>query len=94
MNYIDLVLCRHNNCGRAYLFQAPAFSRLKTGDRVTCMTKHGEQDAIVQSNLTVTENSPEFNFAVVCAGATLPLAKVIGKIEFKAFKYEGEDNDE
>lgn len=92
--YIDLVLCRHSENGRAFLFAAPAWTRLRVGDLVVVETRLGRAQAVVVASLTVEQGSEEFKFAVACAGANVPLKKVISKVTYINYYYAEEDDDE
>lgn len=84
--YIDLVLCEQ--CGRNFLFQAPAWSGLKKGDSVVVDTKFGERPADVVAVMTIDgENEEAMNFMRAATGAHLPLRKVIRKAVFIELKY-------
>lgn len=93
MKYIDLVLCQHPNDNRNFLFVAPAWSRLQRGDNVMVDTRNGKCLAIVQDTALVEKDSDLYIFIVTASKATLPLKKVISKIEYHEFEYE-EESDE
>lgn len=88
--FVDLVVCTHDDdeTSKLYLFQAPAWSRLKYGDRVIVDTRHGKSRATVQTAITMEQGSEPFKGMVLIAGATLPLRKVLGKYEFFDFAYD------
>ena len=91
--YIDLVLCKHENCDRLFLFQAPSWTRkLDKNSVVIVDTKHGEQIAHVVEKITIDAYSDEFEFIVKSSGASLPLRKVLSIIEYKLLEYEEEDD--
>lgn len=92
MDLIDLVLCTHNKT-RKFLFQAPAFSCLKKGDKVLVDTQYGESDAEVLHVCTVREGTDQYDMILACAGATEPIKKVIGKTVLTKFKYEKGENE-
>ena len=85
--YIDLVLCKHPNDGRYFLFQAPSFSYLKKGQLVMCETKKGECEAEVVNSVTVEAESELFNFIVDMCKATTPLKRVLKVIAYRELKY-------
>ena len=89
--YIDLVICKHGNNPNAFIFQAPEWSALKTGDKVIVENKKGESEATVERVYTVnTKDREEFEFIMMASGATLPLKKVLKKVTYRDFKYENE----
>lgn len=88
--YIDLVLVKHANSNKKYLFQAPSWSGLDKNDLVVVQTKHGKTEGKVIALCAVDNASNEFKFIVETAGATEPLQKVLAKIEHKPFNYEEE----
>ena len=93
--YIDLVLCKNGKNKQTFLFQAPGFSRLSTGDEVICDTVLGKQKMTVVEVMSIS-NATEpraYNMVLKAAGATEPLKKVISKIEYSEFKYEEDEND-
>lgn len=92
-NYIDLVLCQQPR--GAYLFYAPAFSYLGEGQHVIVDTKLGEMPATVISTYTVDKDSEAYNFILKmleAKGATLPLKRVLAKIDHRELEYK-EDTD-
>ena len=75
---IDLVLAQHKSGGRYYLFQAPSFSfGISEGAIIIVETANGDQMAKVVSRTTVTEEGTDYNIILTCAGATVPLKKVL-----------------
>lgn len=95
MKTIDLVLCEHDlNKGQKFLFQAPMFSCLKNGDKVMVDTKYGERVATVVASCSVGEGTEQYEMIVQACGASEPLKKVISKITYRKFEYEGESENE
>lgn len=92
--YIDLVLCVHSENGRPFLFSAPAWSYLKSGDEVIVEARAGLAKATVIDCRTVENDSDELMFCVECAGATLPLKRVMRKVTYREFTYPEEAKDE
>lgn len=93
--YIDLVLCKHENCDRLFLFQAPSWTReLGKNSVVIVDTQNGEQIAQVMEKITVDAYSDEFEFIIKASGAYLPLRKVLSIIEYKPLYYDEEDANE
>lgn len=79
--YIDLVLVRHCEGGKALLFQAPAFSHIEAGTEVTVDTAKGKSTGLVIfGSLTVEDGSDEMKFVAKAANATFPLRKVLSTV--------------
>ena len=94
-NYIDLVLCKHaETAQKCFLFEAPFCSFLKAGDMVIVGTRCGEQPAFVVDVHQCEKNSYELQFIVAASGATLPLKRVLKKVEYKDFTYEQEEKED
>lgn len=87
--YKDYVLCKHQS-ERVFLFEAPAWSRLKEGDKVVVDTQYGQNEATVVKIITLSEIADKeyIEIMVFLANATEPLRKVIGKVELKEFRYQ------
>lgn len=84
MNYIDLVICKHEGCEHPFLYQAPAWSNLKKGDLVIVDTECGEEYAIVERSYTVDiTNTSQFEFILLSAGVDVPLKKVLQKVVYE-----------
>ncbi len=91
MKRIGLALCQHIGAPGKYLFQRPRYSSLKPGDRVIVETKHGEEEASVIESATVYDTDDEYKMLLAATGATLPLKKVLRKVEFSELRYDEED---
>jgi hypothetical protein len=92
-NYIDLVICKHPNCDKKYLFQAPRWTNLKPFDDVIVDTINGKQPAKVIESMTVEKNSDEYKFITLLVAksneqATLPLRKVLSRVVTNELKYD------
>ena len=85
--YVDLVLCKHSNDGRFYLFQAPRFTHLHKGSLVIVDTVHGEKEAEVVNSISCEPDTEEFNFIVDMCKATLPLKRVLKEIAYRELDY-------
>lgn len=94
--YVDLVTCKQEH--GIWLFYAPAFSYLHEGQELVVDTQCGEQPATVISAYTVEKDSDLYNFIIKATGATLPLKKVLSKVNYKKLEYEeetdGTDNNQ
>lgn len=89
--YIDLVVCKHDNNPKSFIFRAPAWSHLKKGDLVIVETQKGEKEAIVERSYTTNRSSEELDFILISSGATIPLKKVLKKVTYKKLIYEDEN---
>ena len=97
MEYIDLVLVKHKPTDHeTYLFQAPRWSGLKKGDEVVVETSRGEKHGVVIDCHTTSPeyDTNEFGFIITASKATLPLKKVLQKVEYKTFVYPEEEPEE
>lgn len=95
--YIDLVLVRHNEKGKLFLFQAPAFSHIEAGTEVIVDTVLGKATGVVIfGSITVEDGSDEMNFVATAAGAKSPLRKVLSvvhRIE-RTMEYDEDEKNE
>ena len=73
--YLDLVLIKHEECDRLFLFKAPGFSHIEKGDEVICETKFGKQKAVAESVMTINTNIEDKAYQMIldAAGAKEPL---------------------
>ena len=97
-NYIDLVICKHPNSDKKYLFQAPCWSHLKPSEDVIVDTRKGKEPAKVVESITVSKDSDEYKFITLLVAksneqATLPLKKVLSRVVTDELKYDEEDKD-
>lgn len=92
MNYVDLVVVKMNN-GSQYLFQAPRWSHLEKDDVVRVDTVHGIESGTVVGSITTDAelHDDEAKLLIDMLGATLPLAKVRAKMEYRVLYYEDEE---
>lgn len=91
--YITLVLCKHNkHSSDTYLFQAPAWRTFREGDEVMVEAKDDIKRAFVVDYMSCNPESDEFRFAVKACHATLPLKRVISRVEYREFKYPEAEN--
>lgn len=89
--YLDLVLCKHPNCEKKYLFRAPSYSNLEVGDEVVVETKKGEQPATVLAQLHVDNASREYKFITEFVEAKEPLKRVLKILKYYEIGYEDEE---
>ena len=100
MNYIDLVavnlLDNPAAKNKLYLFMAPPFSHLASGQEVYVDTMYGEKRGVVVQSYTANKNlsDNEDKMIIAFSGATLPLKRVIAKcvrLEMDYADYEKEE---
>ena len=89
MRVMNLVLVTIGENKKPYLFEAPRTYYFKEGDSVIVDTVKGIQCAdVIAATICTADSSSEFDMIVKLAGATLPLKRVIGKVD--VIEYEGE----
>lgn len=89
MDYIDLVLCKEDCC----LYQAPEFSMLKPEDRVVISFMGKEIEKTVQTVMSLSKKSEEYQFIVAMSGQPYPY-RVIKKVTYQDMNYkDGDAND-
>lgn len=80
--YTKLVLVRHTDGGKAYLYEAPEESQLYEGDTVICKTRDGSIAYGIAVAITVVSVcSTEYRFICTCADAIEPLSRIVGKYQ-------------
>lgn len=84
-NFIDLVVCKNH----PHVFQAPAFSQLKEGDKVVIEIKNEDETAIVERVYTARKSGDELDFILTASGTMMLLKKILKKIDYTEFKFEG-----
>lgn len=78
--YMTLVLAKHNNSSKVYLFRAPSGAYFNEGQHIVVETKNGYTDAtVVKYEPYETEDSKLTQMLITATGATLPLARVVAK---------------
>lgn len=93
-NYVKYVACKHTDNGKIYLFYAPFFSNINSGDEVLVDTQFGEKRATVLETCDVGTGSDVEKTLLMLSGASKKTIKrVIGKYNFAKFDYEDENND-
>ena len=88
--YHDLVLIRHYNSPSLFLFEAPAFSRLKPNDQVVCDTVIGTSAGKVVQSCTFAIGSEEEEMLITACNATKPLRRIIQQAVYTDFIYPEE----
>lgn len=85
--YTMLVVVKHPASEKHFLFEAPAFSTLRAGDRVQVSTRYGDADGRVVECATVDKDSESYRMICAAANATFPLRRVNGRIDFIQYEY-------
>lgn len=92
--YIGLAMCQLDN-NEKKMFQTPPWKELVTGDRVIVEGKNENcgNYATVLSVFTARTKDEfhELEFILSASGETLPLKKVVAKVEYDYFRYEEDD---
>lgn len=89
-SYVQFVVCQHTGDTKKYLFYAPFYATIKSGDEVLVDTQYGERRATVLTVCSSTRDDVENILRVLAGAEDKPLKRVIGKYEFTKFDY-GED---
>lgn len=89
-NYIQYVACKYTDVGKPYLFYAPFYASIKSGDEVLVDTNLGMQRVTVQAVCNSSREDVERILRVFAGAEKKPIKRVIGKYEFTKFDY-GED---
>jgi hypothetical protein len=93
-NYVKYVVCKHTDNGKTYLFYAPFFSNINSGDEVLVDTQFGEKRATVLETCDVGIGSDVEKTLLMLSGANKKTIKrVIGKYNFAKFDYEDDENN-
>lgn len=93
-NYVKYVVCKHTDNGKTYLFYAPFFSNINSGDEVLVDTQGGEKRATVLETCDVCIGSDVEKTLLMLTGANKKTIKrIIGKYNFIKFDYEDDENN-
>jgi hypothetical protein len=93
-NYVKYVVCKHTDNGKTYLFYAPFFSNITSGDEVLVDTQFGDKRATVLETCDVGIGSDVEKTLLMLSGANKKTIKrVIGKYNFAKFDYEDDENN-
>lgn len=93
IKYVDLVACRLYDDDFITVYQAPAWTYLEEGNDV--LVEHpsiGTAKAKVVKVITIAEDNEAFDFILTLCDEQKPLPKVLSKVIYSRFKYEGENN--
>lgn len=92
-NFVQYVVCKHTDDCNVYLFYAPFYTNIKSGDEVLVDTKYGKRIATVLETCSVTIGSDAEKALRVLAGANKkPIKRVIGR--FTEFEYDEDENND
>lgn len=89
-SYVQFVVCQHTDSRKKFLFYAPFYATIKSGDEVLVDTQFGKKRATVLTVCSSTRDDVENILRVLAGAEDKPLKRVIGKYEFTKFDY-GED---
>lgn len=90
---MNIVIVKHPNNYRGYIFEVPSDKELKKGDKILVRNKKGIKDVICDcDSFEASENV--VNSLAQSFGATFPLAKVIGIFHYEAWEEEANENVE
>lgn len=91
VKFIDIVLVQHDDYD-TYTYEAPAFSGLKTGDKVIVDGEFTYNTGTVKAICTINPESDEYAFIMALEGAE-KLKRVMAKVEYTDFVYPEESNE-
>lgn len=93
-SYVQFVVCQHTDSQKKFLFYAPLYASIKSGDEVLVGTKFGEKRATVLAVCNSTSNDVEQVLRVITGAGCEPLKRVIGKYDFTKFNYREDEANE
>jgi hypothetical protein len=93
-SYVQFVVCQHTDSPKKFLFYAPLYASIKSGDEVLVDTKFGEKMVTVLAVCTSTSNDVEQALRVLAGAGCEPLKRVIGKYDFTKFNYREDETNE
>ena len=83
-DFMDLVICKHDNNSKVFIFRAPAWTGLKKG----------EAEATVEKTYTVdVSDKDSFEFILMAGGVSLPLKRVLKRVMFIDLDYGDEGGE-
>ena len=79
-----------DSCNRNYLFETPRYASLKFGDKVYVEDSDDVATVTAVWNSVFLDNGDKdaFDMIVTACGATLPLKKLVSKVNISKFTYE------
>lgn len=92
-SYVQFVVCQHTDSQKKFLFYAPLYASIKSGDEVLVDTKFGEKMVTVLAVCNSTSNDVEQALRVLAGAGCEPLKRVIGKYDFTKFNYREDENN-
>ena len=93
-SYVQFVVCQHTDSQKKFLFYAPLYASIKSGDEVLVDTKFGGKMATVLAVCNSTSNDVEQVLRVLTGAGCEPLKRVIGKYDFTKFNYREDETNE
>lgn len=90
--YSYVVLVGHGG-GKPFLFEAPSYPRLNTGDSVLCDTQNGSEQPGKCLSPTLYLGGDELDALITAARAKRPLRRVVGLVEVTKLQYKDESPD-
>lgn len=93
-SYVQFVVCQHADSKKKFLFYAPLYANIKSGDEVLVDTQFGEKMATVLAVCNSTSNDVEQVLRVLTGAGCKPLKRVIGKYYFTKFNYIEDETNE
>ena len=92
-NYVQFVVCQHSGDNKKYLFYAPFYATIKSGDEVLVDTQFGEKKATVLAVCTSSSEDVERALRVLAGAERKTIKRVIGKYNFSKFDYSEDENN-
>lgn len=93
-SYVQFVVCQHTDSQKKFLFYAPLYASIKSGDKVLVDTRFGEKMVTVLAVCNSTSNDVEQVLRVLAGVGCEPLKRVIGKYDFTKFNYREDETNE
>ena len=93
-SYVQFVVCQHTDSQKKFLFYAPLYASIKSGDEVLVDTQFGKKTATVLAVCNSTSNDVEQVLRVLTGAGCEPLKRVIGKYDFIKFNYREDETNE
>lgn len=91
-SYKQYVVCQHTG-NKKFLFYAPLYVTVKSGDEVLVDTQFGEKKATVLAVCNAFNDDVERALRVLAGAEDKPLKRVIGKYDFSKFDYSEDENN-
>lgn len=93
-SYVQFVVCQHTDSQKKFLFYAPLYASIKSGDEVLVDSQFGEKMATVLAVCNSTSNDVEQVLRVLTGAGCEPFKRVIGKYDFTKFNYREDEINE